>query len=64
MNKFSYNFPELESKKREVKAGWYATDKTGHICSSRFSDQEACQAHITQERAYIGTYHQGAVHNH
>jgi hypothetical protein len=65
MNKLiSCIFQELELDNREVKAGWYAADKTGQICSGRFSDQDACEAHITQERAHIDAYHQGAVHKH
>jgi hypothetical protein len=55
---------EMESDIRGVKEGWYATNKAGKICSGRFSDQEACQTHIAQERIDIDAYHDGAVHKH
>ena len=54
---------KMESDSRGMKEGWYAANKTGQICSGRFSDQAACQAHITQERTDIDAYHQGAAHN-
>jgi hypothetical protein len=47
---------EMDSDSRGIKEGWYAANKTGKICSRRFSDQEACQAHITQERTDIDEY--------
>jgi hypothetical protein len=40
---------EAESDRRSIKEGWYATNKTGQVCSSRFSNREDCQAHIEQE---------------
>jgi len=40
---------EAESDQRRIKDGWYATDKTGQICSGRFSSREDCQAYIKQE---------------
>jgi len=55
---------EMESDIRGIKEGWYAANKAGQICSGRFSDQEACQAHIAQERSDIDAYHDGAVHKH
>jgi hypothetical protein len=54
---------EIESDSRGIKEGWYAANKADQICSVRFSNQEACQAHIAQERAAIDAYHQGAAHN-
>jgi hypothetical protein len=38
---------EAESDRRSIKEGWYATNKTGQVCSGRFPDREDCQAHIT-----------------
>jgi hypothetical protein len=40
---------EAESDRRSIKDGWYATNKTGQVCSGRFSNREDCQAHIEQE---------------
>jgi hypothetical protein len=37
---------EAESDRRSIKEGWYATNKTGQVCSGRFPDREDCQAHI------------------
>src|SRR5947209_13886899 len=37
---------EAESDRRSIKEGWYATNKSGQVCSGRFSDRGACQAHI------------------
>jgi len=54
---------KIESDSRGIKEGWYAANKAGKICSGRFSAQEACQAHIAQERIDIDAYHQGAAHN-
>jgi hypothetical protein len=57
-------FRKMESDNRSMKEGWYAANKAGPICSGRFSDQAACQEHITKERTDIDAHHQGAVHNH
>jgi hypothetical protein len=54
-------FRKMESDNRSMKEGWYAANKAGPICSGRFSDQAACQEHITKERADVP---RGAVHNH
>jgi hypothetical protein len=65
MNHLSpHRIGKMEADSRSLKEGWYAANKIGHICSGRFSDQATCQAHITQERTDIDTYHQGAVHYH
>jgi hypothetical protein len=53
---------EAESGMGATKEGWYAASKTGQICSGRFSNREACQAYIEQERADIDAYHQGMAH--
>jgi hypothetical protein len=45
----SRHIQEAESDRRSIKEGWYATNKTGQVCSSRFSNREDCQAHIEQE---------------
>jgi hypothetical protein len=37
---------EAESDRRSIKEGWYATNKTGQVCSGRFPDREDCRAHI------------------
>jgi hypothetical protein len=54
----------VESDVGGAKEGWYATNKTGQVCSGRFSNREECQAYIYQERADIDAYHQGAAHAH
>jgi hypothetical protein len=42
---------EAESDRRSIKEGWYATNKTGQICSGRFPDRADCQAHIALQVA-------------
>jgi hypothetical protein len=40
---------EVESDRRSIKDGWYATDQAGQVCSGRFPNREDYQAHIEQE---------------
>jgi len=54
---------KMESDSRGLKEGWFAANKIGQICSGRFLDQAACEAHMVQERSGIDAYHQGAAHN-
>jgi hypothetical protein len=44
---------ETESDGRGIKAGWYATNKTGQVCSGPFLSREECQAHITEARTEL-----------
>jgi len=40
---------EVESDRRSIKEGWYAINRTGQVCSGRFSSREDCQTHIEHE---------------
>jgi hypothetical protein len=46
MNLTPRHIQEAESDRRSIKEGWYATNKTGQVCSGRFPDREDCRAHI------------------
>jgi len=47
-NQTPRHIQEAESDRRSIKDGWYATNKTGQICSNRFLSREDCQAYIEQ----------------
>jgi hypothetical protein len=44
---------ETESDGRGIKEGWYATNKTGQLCSGPFPNRGDCQAHINGVRTDI-----------
>jgi hypothetical protein len=52
---------EVESDRRGVKDGWYATSTTGKLGNGPFSNREDCLADINRLQATIDAYHHWAV---
>jgi hypothetical protein len=54
----------MQSERRGIKEGWYATSVSGAVCNDPFSSRVDGETHVKRERLDIETYHQGADNNH
>ena len=52
-NLIPYYINDVESDRRAVKSGWYATNETGKLRSGPFSNRPACVEYIGIKNAQI-----------